>query len=107
MLYRIGLIALLSVEITIAGQTIGEQVAKLKHGRKISVELKHGFYMTEPPGRIEIRYLRGCLGPVGPDYFVLMDRCAASDGTNGPRIRFDEVQSIKPAKSHWPWGTLG
>ena len=101
--YLLGLIALLTIQIPIAGRTIAEQVATLKRGSMISIEIKPGFYSTEPEG-IQIWHLRGFLGSVGPDFFVL----TGPSNKKGPKIKFYEVQSIEPIrpimKLCWPQG---
>jgi hypothetical protein len=77
--------------------SIVEQVARIKPGTKISVEVL-GPETREPPGIRSITLLKGCLGPVSTDSFVLtgtVNGCERTTPTAGPVIRFGDVRSIK------------
>jgi len=66
-----------------AGPTVAEQVAKLKLGRKIKVELNSG------------EILKGWMGSATADQFALEPRSKASAQGAARVIRFNEARSVK------------
>ena len=78
----IALLVIGAIPLSAAEPTVAEQVAKLKVGRKIKVELTSG------------ETLKGRMGPATADQFALEPRSAAQ-GT-ARVVQFSEARAVKP-----------
>ena|SRR5436190_23891899 len=92
----VGLLAVDSSRMLAADPTIAEQVARLKPGSRIWVEVP----TYGPEGGVVMGRgtVVGCLGPVTSEGFRLTGNvlnCDAADSSGRP-VRFDEVFSIRP-----------
>jgi len=79
-----------------ATPTVAEQVARLKHGQRIRVEMKTMTF-TEPAFTASHMIFVGCLGVVSADSFVLTGGTNGCDKeeTVGFTIRFDQAAYVK------------
>lgn len=78
----IALLVIGAIPVSAAELTVAEQVAKLKVGRKIKVELTSG------------ETLKGRMGSATADQFALEPRNSAQGTARA--VRFNEVRSVKP-----------
>jgi hypothetical protein len=93
----IGLLTINAPRMLAGEPTIAEQVAKLKSGSRIWVEVP--VYGPEGGAIIGRGFVVGCLGPITSEGFLLTGnalKCDPAYSAIGHPVKFDEVFSIKP-----------